>query len=555
MNYLEIVDASGRRRRVDLNRPRLLIGREPTCDICLPHPSVSRRHAQLQRNEQGLWLLQDLNSLNHVYLDNRPVQHVLLEPGVSVRIADYRLVLMPTEVEAAERRTLPLDDSSAIWSILDISWLEHMQEFGRGLLRLEEPKQVLEQLAREFERISHPQLIAIGLKAGARHDWPVILEGGQEPGWESLGWDTPDGGFPPPELRERLSTEDSEVKTWTPGLANEGVTPRTSSPSCLLFPMKGRGTILGHVYVQKPRVSPMPPAMQHYLALLATHAGLVTENLQLAALRLAQKVFEQELRQAREIQTDLFPTTTDVDSRLDAYAVNLPSVQVSGDYYDLVRTGPDTVAFVVADAMGHGMPAALLMAAVRASLRMGLTLELPWPAIFQGLDGIIGQARAGSFVTGIVGQIDLKGQRLELVSAGHHLPSILIGGRRVELPDTCRTRPWGLDFASPWQIGQVPLGGEDWSILCFTDGIPETETKTGGIFGYHGVLEYHHKHHALCAEDLCQGLIDQVAAQQGTGFLPDDQTALVLRSARAERPSSPTKRIPVVPQQPMPDEE
>ena len=78
MYYLEIVDASGRRRRVDLNRPRLLIGREPTCDICLPHPSVSRRHAQLQQTEQGSWLLQDLNSLNHVYLDNRPVQHVLL---------------------------------------------------------------------------------------------------------------------------------------------------------------------------------------------------------------------------------------------------------------------------------------------------------------------------------------------------------------------------------------------------------------------------------------------------------------------------------------------
>jgi phosphoserine phosphatase RsbU/P len=224
----------------------------------------------------------------------------------------------------------------------------------------------------------------------------------------------------------------------------------------------------------------------------------------------------------------------------------LPSVQVSGDYYDLVRTGPDSVAFVVADAMGHGLSAALLMAAVRASLRMGLTLALPWQAIFQGLDGIIGQAGAGSFVTGIVGQIDLKGQRLQLVSAGHHLPSILVGGRRVELPETCQTRPWGLDFASPWQTGQVELGGEDWSLLCFTDGIPEAETKTGDLFGYRGVLDYHLKNHNLCAEDLCQGLIDQVASQHGTGFLPDDQTALVLRSVRAERRSTPTKKMPVI---------
>ena len=76
MYYLEIIDASGRRRRVELTRPRLLNGREPTCDICLPHPSVSRRHAQLQRTEQGLWMLQDLNSLNHVYVNNQPVQQI-----------------------------------------------------------------------------------------------------------------------------------------------------------------------------------------------------------------------------------------------------------------------------------------------------------------------------------------------------------------------------------------------------------------------------------------------------------------------------------------------
>ena len=73
MDYLEVVDGQGKRRRISLDRPRLLIGREPTCDIQLPHPGVSRRHAQLQQTEQGRWLLQDLSSRNHIYLDNRPV--------------------------------------------------------------------------------------------------------------------------------------------------------------------------------------------------------------------------------------------------------------------------------------------------------------------------------------------------------------------------------------------------------------------------------------------------------------------------------------------------
>src|SRR5438270_10014728 len=93
MDYLEVVDGQGKRRRIGLDRPRLLIGREPTCDIHLPHPSVSRRHAQLQQTDQGSWLLQDLSSLNHVYVDSRQVKQVILEPGRQVRIAEYRLTL------------------------------------------------------------------------------------------------------------------------------------------------------------------------------------------------------------------------------------------------------------------------------------------------------------------------------------------------------------------------------------------------------------------------------------------------------------------------------
>src|SRR5262249_48731242 len=159
-----------------------------------------------------------------------------------------------------------------------------------------------------------PELVAVNIAVGGRHEWQAMVAG------EEMTEDS----FATPELLRRLSAEDSEVKTWAPGVADSD-TPRTAGPSRLLFPIQGRRSVLGHVFVQRPRLSPMPPAMQHYLALLATQAGLVCENLQLAALRLAQKVIEQELLQARQIQIELFPTTTDVDARLDAYAVNLPS--------------------------------------------------------------------------------------------------------------------------------------------------------------------------------------------------------------------------------------
>src|SRR5262249_33093020 len=117
--FLEVVDGHGGRRQVELDRPRLLIGREPTCDIHLPHPGVSRRHAQLQRTDQGRWLLQDLRSRNHVFVDNKPVQQVVLEPRQPFRIAEYWLMLHDTpppedlrapEIEMGVHDTPPLGD-------------------------------------------------------------------------------------------------------------------------------------------------------------------------------------------------------------------------------------------------------------------------------------------------------------------------------------------------------------------------------------------------------------------------------------------------------------
>jgi serine phosphatase RsbU (regulator of sigma subunit) len=532
MEYLEITDTQGRRRRVELKRTRLVVGREPTCDVYLPHPNVSRRHAQIQRSPEGAWILQDLNSLNHVYVGDRPVQQIVLESGTEVRIAEYRLTLLEASTIIEPGKVVM--DKGEPWTSLGPAWLEQLHAFQRELLRSEQARQVLEKLAHEFSRIAQPQVVAVGSAhvPGARehYHWDVILCPGGESG--------------PPRLDEastRTQGEESEVQCWA-GHLSDGDTPGPVPPLCLLFPMKGRSGIIGHVYLFRPRLSPLPPEVQRYLGLLVTHAGLVWDNLQLVELRSAQKQFEQELRQARQIQIGLFPPTFEVDPRLNSFAVNLPSVRVSGDYYDLVRIDPNSVAFVIADAMGHGMPAAILMAAVRAGLRMGLLLGEPWAKVFKGLDEIIMQARPESvFVTGIVGQIDLARRELQIVSAGHLAPSILVGGKPVSLPPVCQTRPWGLDFDSPWEVGRVPLGEGDWSILCYTDGVIESDRPEEALNAQRAAA-YHRANAHLSAEDLCQGIISEAALTNSPkGSLADDQTVLVLRSAGA-----PPRRMPTI---------
>lgn len=521
MSYLEIVDGQGRRRQVELSRPRLLIGREPTCDIHLPHPGVSRRHAQLQCTDQGRWLLQDLRSRNHVFLDNRPVQQIVLEPRKPFRIAEYWLALhdetpWPLAESAAER----LEDTADTGLRQEEGWVEQLQLLQKSLAAIDDPGMILDRLAREFRRLLQPKMVAIGLANLDGYSWEIVQT---EEGEAELR----------PQLREadeKVAEDHSSFHSWIPGKTSSAETPAPDKSTCLLFPIKGRASIIGHVYVHGPANVPLPKLQQRYLSLVAGQAGMFWDNLQLSVLRQSQIEFEKELHAARQIQIDLFPSTFDVDPRLDAYAVNLPSARVSGDYYDLIRIGPNTVAFVIADAMGHGMPAALLMAAVRAALRMGLSLDLPWKAVFQGLDDLIHQARGDTFVTGMIGLLDLRSGKLQLVSAGHPLPSVLVDGRPMTIPEQCLTRPWGLDVESVWEVGSLHLTGNHFSILCYTDGITDAAARSQRAFGAQRIAAYHQEHHRYSAEDLCEGLLTEVAVQPGAA-LGDDQTVLVLCSA------------------------
>src|SRR6516164_4154701 len=128
MAFLEVMDGQGRKRHIELNRPRLLIGREPSCDIHLPHPGVSRRHAQLQLTDQGRWLLQDLRSRNHVYVDNRPVQQIVLEPRKPFRIAEYWLSVHEATPYAGRdlKGKELLDDTADSAALPETSWLEQL---------------------------------------------------------------------------------------------------------------------------------------------------------------------------------------------------------------------------------------------------------------------------------------------------------------------------------------------------------------------------------------------------------------------------------------------
>ncbi len=78
----------------------LLIGRASTADLFFDDVTVSRRHAELVRNELGRLVLRDLGSLNGTYLNRVRVEQAILEPGDEVQIGKFKFVFVPRRTDS-----------------------------------------------------------------------------------------------------------------------------------------------------------------------------------------------------------------------------------------------------------------------------------------------------------------------------------------------------------------------------------------------------------------------------------------------------------------------
>jgi sigma-B regulation protein RsbU (phosphoserine phosphatase) len=144
---------------------------------------------------------------------------------------------------------------------------------------------------------------------------------------------------------------------------------------------------------------------------------------------LLRKQLDDDLRNASTIQRRLLPEADPVVAGYDIASRCEPARVVGGDFYDWRLVDDEALAFSLGDVMGKGMPAALLMATARASLRPAVRAHDPATAV-----NLVSHAleedldRTQSFVTAFVGRLDTRSHRLEFVDAGHGLAVVVRHG-------------------------------------------------------------------------------------------------------------------------------
>lgn len=294
--------------------------------------------------------------------------------------------------------------------------------------------------------------------------------------------------------------------------------------SILCAPLHVKGRMLGALEVINKRSGDglFDAHDAQLLSALAGMASLAIHNAQMVQALVEQERLQRELELAREIQRSLLPGPAEPGFAL--HGLNLPALEVSGDFYDFFKRADGLIAWGLGDVSGKGMNAALLMAKTISLFRcLGKTEYDPAQLLGRLNDELVETASRGMFVTMVAGVFDPASGQIVFANAGHQPPLLRRrDGGYAELEQAAP--PLGIEAGLDFERQRLPLA--DGRLYVFSDGVTEGRLSGGGMLGLAGLKTLLDQH----ADGSCEQQLDAVAAAlRGTGArLHDDLTLLVL---------------------------
>ncbi len=208
---------------------------------------------------------------------------------------------------------------------------------------------------------------------------------------------------------------------------------------------------------------------------------------------------------------------------------SIPCELVAGDYYDFIPWGEGRLVVAVADVSSHGVGPALLMSALRASLRARTGDATAPDELISILNSLVARdVPADGFVTMLLGTVHPESQRFVYASAGHDLPLLYraASGTFEELPST--GVPLGVLEEADFELGpQVALEPGDILALS-TDGVWEAGSERGSPFGRTRLRELIRANRQKTAAGIVHAVISGVK-RYTMGVLHDDVTLVVIK--------------------------
>ncbi|MCY7375572.1 MAG: SpoIIE family protein phosphatase [Pyrinomonadaceae bacterium] len=265
------------------------------------------------------------------------------------------------------------------------------------------------------------------------------------------------------------------------------------------------------------------------LTLLASQVAIIIEKVQLHEQVIEKNRLQTQLEIARQVQLELLPAADPEIEGFDISAYVFPTEEVSGDYYDWVKMFDDQIGIVVADAVGKGIPAALLMAFLRASLRSSVQIGYaPHIAMSKVGNLLWDSVEDNQFITAIYGILDATNRTFVFSNAGHNPPLLIKPSgeyRFVEYGDL----PLGMFFDSRYHQHFIRFDDHQVMVL-YTDGITESVNAVGEEYGNDRFAKRVLEGIDLPAKELIDFIRKGVADFTERKFLDDDGTLFIVKA-------------------------
>lgn len=236
-----------------------------------------------------------------------------------------------------------------------------------------------------------------------------------------------------------------------------------------------------------------------------------------------------ELEIASHVQQQLLPRSAPLIPGLEYYGTVIQGKFVGGDYFDFIKVSDTRLISVVADVSGKGVPAALIMAEVRAATHLLTTMNLPLDEFIRRLNRLVLESTARyDYVTYFIADIDSQQRTINYVNAGHPPPYVYSSDSLQPL--SARTLALGLREELPGlNAGCVsfPAGSV---FVAYTDGILERAALNEEQYGEKRLTEFicsvNEKHVKVFVEEM----LGDVRIYGGDKPFDDDATVVVVRS-------------------------
>jgi phosphoserine phosphatase RsbU/P len=246
----------------------------------------------------------------------------------------------------------------------------------------------------------------------------------------------------------------------------------------------------------------------------------------LAKRRIVTKKLRQELAEAAEIQRGLLPKRIPQLKGIQISAGWRPASSVGGDYFDVLQLSEHQFGVCIADVVGKGLPAALLMSNLQATLKSYASPDVSPDKLCDRINKIIcGNTNDRQFITFFYGVLDTLQRTFAYSNAGHN-PPLLIHRDGDLLLLSEGGGLLGFKTNQDYSQKTIPLASGD-RLVLFTDGFTEAQSANGEEFGEQRLCELLIDQRRLSAVDLQAKAIETVSAFCGGNFF-DDVTMMVL---------------------------